>query len=469
MAFDPTTAKVFDPSTAVPVEPETPVTPSEPGVGKPTPYLEGLNDIPFGDLIRKGLDFPQTIRNLGSKALWSGAAESLPGVKTGYEPPTQAEKNVKTGGTIAGSIAQAGAGAGLGSLAAKGLKAPKAIETLLQLAGASAPGTTKAGIEGGPEAATKQGLIEMLAGGMGLGATKAIGAASPAVTRPLKSSFMGLMDKFADAGGVLPKAKTNAAYVKAALNNTSEGRALVKAVGEDEALKLISAGSVQPVKGKIGAEGINKAFDVGDVPTVKLWFGKGEKPDLLKPNFKFSPSVPLPNLIRDAEIAATARPGTTVGSMGKLETAKEEAIKVIDAVGQKGFQYQDVHDMRRAYQTLAFNEKDPTIKTFYQKLADGIGERAALGPKKVEMSASGSKKKVDLGGYSPSQMEETFGRAIKAEPKYLSQVAQNKVREEALKKNLIRWGIGTGATAVGLGAAKAGLSPIIEHMTAGNK
>jgi hypothetical protein len=60
-----------------------------------------------------------------------------------------------------------------------------------------------------------------------------------------------------------------------------------------------------------------------------------------------------------------------------------------------------------------------------------------------------------------------FGRAVKAEPAYMTQMAEEAARKEALKKQLIKWGIGTGLGAAGLGAAKYGLSPIIEQATSG--
>jgi hypothetical protein len=458
MPFDPTraipvpideTPSKFDPSRAIPVpidetpvKPPAPVTPSEPGVGKPTKALEGLNDIPIlGDLVRRGLDFPQTIRNLGSKALWSGAAESLPGVKTGYEPPTQAEKNVKTGGNVAGSIAQAAGGAGLGSLAAKGLKAPKAIETLLQLSGAATPGTVKAGVEGGPAAATKQGLLEMLVGGAGLGAIKGLKAAATPAARAVKSEFLGLMEKLAEQSDQLPYTKINDARIAAALSRTPEGRALVKAVGPDQAQTLLLTGNEGMLPNKIGSKEIVKGFDIGGTPYTKQMVE--------------GVSLPLPNLIRDAETAATAAPGKMVGSFGRLESAKKEAEQAIAAVADKGFKYSDVNDMRRAYTMMAHGESDPTIKTFYQSMADGIGKRAVEGPLGLEG-----------GKMTPKLMEGFFGDAIKAEPAYMTQMATEKARAEALKKQLIKWGITAGAGTIGLGAlGKFGIEPITKAIS----
>jgi hypothetical protein len=449
------------------IEPETPPYKTnvggaiEHGLGESIPF-EGskLNPLTWTEVVNRWLTSGTPPADVKGKdrLTWTKPKEEPP------EPVNMPEKIISGASTAIPSIVQAGIGMGAGTKAAEVLKASKGVTGALQLAGSSVPSVVNAGSRGGPKAAAGQGLVDMLMGGAGVVGTKAIGAVAPIVTRPLKSGLMGLLEKgveklgIAGKGPIPSQAKMHASSLKAALDNTSEGRALVKAVGEDEALKLMRATDVQPVKGKIGSEGINKAFDVGDVPTMKIYAkgGPGIEPDMTGiPDITSSPTVHLQNLIREADAIATAHPGTTVGSMGKLKTATEEADKVLDAVGKKGFQYQDVHDMRRAYQTLAFNEKDPTIKTFYQAMADGIGERAAVSTKSL--------------GISPSQMEETFGRAIKAEPKYLSQVAQNKAREEALKKKLTNYAIRVGVPLAGIGAAGYGLSPIIEHMTAGNK
>jgi hypothetical protein len=186
----PTTQELFGDSLTGPKEVAPIGVPVEPGVGIPTgdfigTVLDAIGKVPvIGGTVRKGLDFPQTYRNLTSRAGLSGLAESLPGVNTGYKPSTEPEQQVQESTKLLGTVGQAAAGAGLGTVASKALQAPKLATEALQLVGASAPGIAKTGIEGGSGAAGKQALVDLLIGLVSKGTSVGLKKAFPAGMDP---------------------------------------------------------------------------------------------------------------------------------------------------------------------------------------------------------------------------------------------------------------------------------------------
>jgi len=170
---------------------------SEPGVGQRTTgtfgdILDIIGKIPaVGGSVRRGLDVPQTYRNLKSKAMREGLKESIPFAKSDYEPPTPEEQNVKEGGKMLGYTAQAAAGGGAGGAIAGGLKAAPLLVEGAQVAGASLPSVLEAGSEAGIAGAGKQALLDMLIAGL----TKGGGALAKPLLNKIPERLEGIVPK----------------------------------------------------------------------------------------------------------------------------------------------------------------------------------------------------------------------------------------------------------------------------------
>jgi hypothetical protein len=223
-----------------------------------------------------------------------------------------------------------------------------------------------------------------------------------------------------------------------ALNKTTEGKALIATVGEDEAVTtlyknyVVKKGKkavVGEIPKKIGGSEIERAFN----------------PEALKnsgfDNLKLD--TPPTNLIKDATNNLTSEPGKLVGKQEVLNKLTEDATKTIEGIAQKGFRYSDLADMRQAYVRLATSETDPVKKQFYESMVENLNKHL------------GSSTNPDVAG-----LESIIGPTANKEGLYRTAAKkaldEKTARDEAMKKLLKRGAIGT-AGALGAGAVGKGL------------
>jgi malonyl CoA-acyl carrier protein transacylase len=432
-----------------PEQPEQPQKPAESGVGQPTrgPYgtlLELVNKIPVvGGVARKGLDVPQTLRNITSKAGLSGIAESVPYVKTGYVPPTEAEKRVQESGRLLGTVGQAAGGAGMGTVAAKALSAPKTLTEVLQLAGASAPSVAKAGTEGGPSAAASQGLVDLLIGlatkGTGKGISKFLPKPQELTSEQKAANAVARLMGTPEPHALITGKEEALKRAQKSLSRTSEGKILAKTMGKEKAAgSLVSGFGPGNVPKKLGPAEIQKAFEKAS--TVEPEIGATE--------------TRLPNIIREVQTKILERPGKLAANPNILNKLSADAEDALDNVAKGGWKLSDVNDLRRTYAGLSSKETDPIKKQFYQEMTEAINKRLATSSDKATRILETSK-------YGPGQM-------VRAEQQYITNLAEQKAKDAARQAALKKWGTRGIVAGLGGGGTYLGARSIADLLT-GNK